>query len=62
MPMSGKEMVRLYEQNGWVVVRQNGSHIRMTKGSSHVTIPAHRELKRGTEHGLLKKLEWEKKK
>ncbi len=56
MPMSGKEMIRLYEQHGWVQVRQNGSHIRMRKGSLVETIPLHKELRKGTEHALLKKL------
>jgi predicted RNA binding protein YcfA (HicA-like mRNA interferase family) len=56
MPMSGKEMLKLYLKNGWVVLRQKGSHITVAKGTLRTTIPAHKELKRGTEHGLLKKL------
>jgi predicted RNA binding protein YcfA (HicA-like mRNA interferase family) len=49
-------MVRLYELHGWRVVRQNGSHVRMVKGPEHETIPMHKELKKGTEHDLLKRL------
>jgi predicted RNA binding protein YcfA (HicA-like mRNA interferase family) len=31
MPMSGKEMLRLYEKLGWIVVRQKGSHVIVHK-------------------------------
>jgi predicted RNA binding protein YcfA (HicA-like mRNA interferase family) len=56
MPLSGKEMLRLFVQAGWTVLRQNGSHVRVVKGKEHETIPMHRELKRGTEHDLLKRM------
>jgi predicted RNA binding protein YcfA (HicA-like mRNA interferase family) len=29
MPLSGKEMVTLFEKAGWVFVRQTGSHMIM---------------------------------
>lgn len=57
MPLSGKEMLRLYERNGWAYIRQVGSHARVKKGTESETIPMHRELKAGTEHYLLKRLE-----
>lgn len=57
MPLSGKEMLKLYERAGWHFVRQCGSHVRVTKGKEHETIPMHRELAPGTEHKLLKRLE-----
>ncbi len=56
MPKSGFEMARLYEQQGWVVLRQKGSHVQMGKGSQRETIPLHRELKKGLERKLLKRL------
>lgn len=56
MPLSGKEMVKLYEKNGWIILRQNGSHIRVAKGNVKETIPNHKELKKGTENKLLKVL------
>jgi predicted RNA binding protein YcfA (HicA-like mRNA interferase family) len=56
MPMSGKEMLRLYLESGWRALRQTGSHVRLMKGGARETIPMHRELKRGTEHDLLKRL------
>ncbi len=54
MPLSGKEMIKLYEREGWQVIGQRGSHVRMEKGSLHETIPLHKELAKGTEHKLLK--------
>ena len=59
MPLSGKEMLRLYLNAGWVELRQTGSHVRVAKGPARETIPMHRELKRGTEHDLLKRLRGE---
>ncbi len=56
MPLSGKEMVRLYERRGWYVLRQRGSHVQMGKGNERETVPLHVELKRGLERKLLKRL------
>ena len=58
MPMSGKEMLKLYQREGWVLVRINGSHHIMKNGDRTATIPVHgnRDLKRGTEHALLRNL------
>lgn len=54
MPLSGKEMVKLFERAGWRILWQKGSHLRIEKGSQRTTIPMHKELKPGTEHDLLK--------
>jgi len=56
MPLSGKEMVKLFECSGWKVLRQKGSHVQMGKGSKRETIPLHRELAKGLEIKLLKRL------
>lgn len=56
MPLSGKEMVRLFEQRGWQILRQKGSHVQVGKGSERETIPMHRELKLGLEQKLLKRI------
>ena len=56
MPLSGKEMLKLYKQAGWVVIRQKGSHVIVGKGHVRETIPMHKELKRGIEAALLKRL------
>jgi predicted RNA binding protein YcfA (HicA-like mRNA interferase family) len=56
MPLSGKEMLKLYEEAGWIVVHQKGSHVQVKKGNLHETIPMHKELKKGLEQALLKNL------
>jgi predicted RNA binding protein YcfA (HicA-like mRNA interferase family) len=56
MPLSGKEMVKLFEECGWVFIRQNGSHAIMGKDGQIEPIPLHRELKKGMEFKLLKRI------
>ncbi len=57
MPMSGDEMLKLFEKHGWQKVRQKGSHVIIQKeGERPETIPLHRELKKGLEKALLKRL------
>ena len=49
--------MRAFERDGWRVVRQRGSHMVMIKEGILVvlSIPNHRELKRGTLRGLIRK-------
>jgi predicted RNA binding protein YcfA (HicA-like mRNA interferase family) len=52
------EIVRALQRDGWVVVRQRGSHIRLQKRLEDevlkVTVPAHRPVKRSTLSHILK--------
>lgn len=54
--MTGKEMVKLLQANGFVVDRIRGSHYRMTKGNVAISVPVHagKDLKPGTQHQILK--------
>ena len=57
MPMSGEEMLKLYLKHGWVRDRQKGSHVIVKKeGEMPETIPMHKELKKGLEAKLLKRI------
>lgn len=57
MPMSGKDMLKLFEKAGWIKIRQKGSHVIIQKdGELPETIPMHKELKKGLEQKLLKRL------
>ena len=56
MPMSGKEMLKLYRQHGWLELRQKGSHVIVSKGLQRETIRMHKELKKGLEQVLKKRL------
>ena len=49
-------MLRLYLQAGWQVLRQKGSHVILGRAAERETIPMHKELKRGLERTLLKRL------
>lgn len=52
------KIVRALQRDGWVVVRQKGSHIRLHKHTASetmkLTIPAHRPVKRSTFSHILK--------
>lgn len=57
MPISGEDMLRLFLKHGWIKVRQKGSHVIVKKeGELPETIPMHRELKKGLEAKLLKRI------
>jgi predicted RNA binding protein YcfA (HicA-like mRNA interferase family) len=47
--MTGKEVIKLLESNGWKVLRTNGSHFRLGKDGLRTTVPVHgkRELGKG---------------
>jgi predicted RNA binding protein YcfA (HicA-like mRNA interferase family) len=55
--VTGKELVRLLEKNGWVVVRINGSHHIMKKESQIESVPVHgaQDVPLGTLRGILKR-------
>ncbi|GAB7386639.1 type II toxin-antitoxin system HicA family toxin [Bacillaceae bacterium] len=46
--ISGKEAVRAFQNAGFEIIRQKGSHIHLKKGEYVVTIPLHDPIKRGT--------------
>jgi predicted RNA binding protein YcfA (HicA-like mRNA interferase family) len=53
-----EKVVRGLQRDGWVVVRQRGSHIRLQKRTGDETlkiiVPAHRPIKRSTLSHILK--------
>ncbi len=51
-----RDVVKIFERMGWCVARQQGSHIVMTKEGHIATlsIPAHKEVARGTLRGLIR--------
>ncbi len=60
MPISGKNMRKLFYESGYELVPGGGkgSHWKLKKkGCPTVTIPNDAELAKGTEHSLLKVLE-----
>jgi len=39
--MTGKQIIRSLLAAGWEVLRQEGSHVRLARGSARVTVPSH---------------------
>lgn len=57
MPMTPKEMIKHLKNNGFEIVSQNGSHIKMknSKTNLQTIIPYHsKSLKKGLEQEILK--------
>ncbi len=52
------QIVKALQKDGWTVVRQRGSHIRLQKRVADellkITVPAHRPVKRSTLAHILK--------
>lgn len=61
--LSSREIVNALRRDGWVVVRQKGSHIRLQKNlpdrTLKLTVPAHNPVKRTTLARILKQAEIE---
>jgi len=59
VPSLGYErVVTALQRDGWVIVRQKGSHVRLQKHTRtevlKLTVPAHRPIKRSTLAHILK--------
>ena len=56
--LSYDRIVRALQRDGWALVRQKGSHLRLQKRLAEellkVTVPAHRPVKRSTLAHILK--------
>lgn len=57
MPMTPKQMVKLLKKNGFEIVSQNGSLIKMRHNATgrQTEVPMHsKDLKKGLENAILK--------
>jgi predicted RNA binding protein YcfA (HicA-like mRNA interferase family) len=57
--LSGSEVVRIFQQFGFHVLTQKGSHIKLRRinaagGKETLTIPNHREVDTGTCHAIFR--------
>lgn len=54
--MTGKEVIKLLEKNGWVLDRIKGSHHIMIKEELTVVVPVHgkKDVPKGTLNAILK--------
>lgn len=57
MPMTSKEMIKHLQKNGFQIVSQNGSHVKLFNPDTNITVivPNHnKDLKKGLEQAILK--------
>jgi len=57
--ITAKELIKFFEEQGFVIDRQKGSHIILIRKkeneSQRLVIPNHKELDRGTAYSIYKK-------
>lgn len=57
MPMTPREMISLLQKNGFCIVSQNGSHVKMRnpQNGKQTVVPSHNKaMKKGLEQAILK--------
>ena len=54
--LSGRDVIKAFECDGWEKVRQRGSHVVMVKDGSmaSLSVPDHKEVARGTLRSLVR--------
>ena len=54
--LSGREVVKIFGKDGWVQVRQRGSHMILVKEGHIATlsVPDHKEIAKGTLRSLIR--------
>lgn len=59
--ISGLELIKILHKEGFIVVRQKGSHVRLEKRTKDklikLTVPLHDKLKKGTLARIIKDAE-----
>jgi len=46
--LSGKELIKALERDGFQIVRQKGNHVSLHKGDFRTVVPLHPDLAKGT--------------
>ncbi len=46
--ISGKKLIKIFEDFGFEIVSQKGSHIKMARGGEVLVIPNHSSIAKGT--------------
>ena len=54
LSVSGEEMVAVLRKLGFVVARQRGSHIVLSRGEDILVVPNHDPVAKGTTRALIK--------
>ena len=56
MPLTSREMIKYLQQNGFIIISQNGSHVKLFNPETNrtVIVPNHnKDLKKGLEQAIL---------
>lgn len=53
--MKQKDLIKLFETNGWWKLREGGSHIIYTNGTENEPVPRHKELNEMLAKSIIKK-------
>lgn len=53
--MKQKDLIKLFERNGWYFKRSGGSHDVYTNGTKTEMIPRHREIKENLAKAIIKR-------
>ena len=53
--MKRKDLIKLFEQNGWKIAREGGNHTVYTNGKEVEAIPRHNEVNERLAKALIKK-------
>lgn len=57
MPLTPREIIKLLQKNGFIIVSQNGSHVKLKneqKGRQTIVPYHNKSLKKGLEQAILK--------
>ena len=57
MPLTPKEIIKKLKQNGFIIINQNGSHVKLKNPESgqQVIVPYHSKARqKGLEHAIFK--------
>lgn len=57
MPLTPKQMIKLLKKNGFEIISQNGSHVKLrhAETGAQTIVPLHsKDLKKGLEDAILK--------
>ncbi|MFA6047439.1 MAG: type II toxin-antitoxin system HicA family toxin [Parcubacteria group bacterium] len=55
--ISGKELIKKLERQGYIVIRQKGSHVRLKNNDPRLkplTVPTHKFIKPGLLHKIIR--------
>ena len=52
--LSGNEPISILKKDGFIVIRQKGSHVSLSKQEYRTVVPIHDELAKGTLIAILK--------